>query len=123
MQAALLQWKKKEKTRSIMVLEMGEPVKIYDMAKKLIKLSGLRPEIDIKINFVGLRAGEKEYEELLTDEEKVDHTSFEKIFIARKNNTSKNPVDLIRLKDLIEKEDTKGLREFAKENITGHKLI
>ncbi|MGL5577303.1 MAG: polysaccharide biosynthesis protein [Sarcina sp.] len=67
----------------IFVLDMGEPVKIYDLAENLIKLSGFEPHKDIKIKEVGLRPGEKLYEELLMDEEGLTQTVHEKIFIAK----------------------------------------
>ena len=67
----------------IFVLDMGNPVPIYDLAKDLIKLSGFEPGIDIKIEITGLRPGEKLYEELLMDEEGLRKTSHEKIFIAK----------------------------------------
>ena len=67
----------------IFVLDMGEPVKIYDMAVKLIKLSGLEPNVDIPIKVTGLRPGEKLYEELLMAEEGLTQTHFEKIHIAK----------------------------------------
>jgi FlaA1/EpsC-like NDP-sugar epimerase len=70
---------------SVFVLDMGEPVRILDMAKDLIKLSGLEPEKDIKIEFTGIRPGEKLFEELLTSEEGTDVTNFEKIMVAKKN--------------------------------------
>ena len=66
----------------IFVLDMGEPVKIYDMAEKLIKLSGYEPNVDIKIKVTGLRPGEKLYEELLMEEEGLEETKHDKIFIA-----------------------------------------
>ncbi|WP_194191044.1 polysaccharide biosynthesis protein [Clostridium chrysemydis] len=65
----------------IFVLDMGEPVKIYDLAKKLIRLSGFEPEKDIKIKVTGLRPGEKLYEELLMDGE-LTETENKKIFIG-----------------------------------------
>lgn len=65
----------------IFVLDMGKPVKIYDLAVDLIKLSGLIPDKDIKIEVVGLRPGEKLYEELLMAENKLSETMHEKIFI------------------------------------------
>lgn len=67
----------------IFVLDMGKPVKIYDLAVDLIKLSGLIPDKDIKIEVVGLRPGEKLYEELLMAENKLSETMHEKIFIER----------------------------------------
>ena len=66
----------------IFVLDMGEPVKIYDLAVSLIKLSGLQPDIDIPIEITGLRPGEKLYEELLMSEEGLEHTKHNKIFVA-----------------------------------------
>ncbi len=68
---------------NIFVLDMGTPVRIMDMAKNLIRLSGLRPDEDIKIEVVGLRPGEKLYEELMMKEEQdtLDKTSNDKIFV------------------------------------------
>jgi FlaA1/EpsC-like NDP-sugar epimerase len=68
----------------VFILDMGEPVKILDLAKDLIALSGFK-ENDIEITFTGLRPGEKMYEELLLDIETADKTSHEKIFICRVN--------------------------------------
>jgi len=68
----------------IFILDMGAPVKIYDLAKDIIKLSGFEPEVDIKIEFTGLRPGEKLYEEILTAEEGTKNTYHKKIFIAKK---------------------------------------
>ncbi|QUI21962.1 polysaccharide biosynthesis protein [Vallitalea pronyensis] len=67
----------------IFVLDMGEPVKIMDLAKDLIKLSGLKPYIDIPIEITGLRPGEKLYEELLMMEEGLSSTAHQKIFIGK----------------------------------------
>lgn len=67
----------------IFVLDMGKPVKIYDLAKKMILLSGLKPDTDIKIEFVGLRPGEKLYEELLMNEEGLKETVHSKIFVGK----------------------------------------
>lgn len=67
----------------IFVLDMGEPVRIDDLARNLIKLSGLQPDVDIPIVYTGLRPGEKLYEELLMDEEGLKKTAHEKIFIGK----------------------------------------
>jgi FlaA1/EpsC-like NDP-sugar epimerase len=67
----------------VFVLDMGEPVRIADLARDLIRLSGLEPDVDVKLRFTGLRPGEKLYEELLTAEEGTQATRFKKIFVAR----------------------------------------
>lgn len=67
----------------IFVFDMGEPVKILDLAKRMIKLSGFEPNIDIKIIYTGLRPGEKLYEELLSDNAKTLPTHNEKIMISK----------------------------------------
>ena len=67
----------------IFVLDMGKPVKIYDLAKNLIKLSGYEPHTEIEIQVTGLRPGEKLYEELLMDEEGLTETDHKKIFIGK----------------------------------------
>ena len=74
----------------VFVLEMGEPVRIVELAKNLIRLNDLEPGKDIEIVFTGLRQGEKIFEELLTAEEGVVKTIHDKIFIAKFN---KQPVD------------------------------
>ena len=68
---------------SVYVLDMGSPVNIENMARDLIALSGLEPDKDIKIEYTGIRPGEKLYEELLTAEEGTDMTHHEKIYVAR----------------------------------------
>ncbi|HEU0030833.1 MAG TPA: nucleoside-diphosphate sugar epimerase/dehydratase [Kofleriaceae bacterium] len=67
----------------IFILDMGEPVKIVDLARDLIRLSGLRPDEDIAIEFAGIRPGEKLFEELSTDTEHASKTKHPKIFIGR----------------------------------------
>lgn len=67
----------------IFVFDMGEPVKIVDLATRMIKLSGLEPNVDIKITYTGLRPGEKLYEELLSDDAKTMPTHHEKIMISK----------------------------------------
>ncbi len=67
----------------VFVLDMGQPVKIYDLARNLIKLSGYKPDEDMEIVFTGLRPGEKLYEELLLEEEGLSTTRHNKIFVAK----------------------------------------
>lgn len=67
----------------IFVLDMGDPVKIDDMARNLIKLSGYTPDVDIKIEYTGLRPGEKLYEEKLMDEEGIQTTANKLIYIGK----------------------------------------
>lgn len=83
----------------IFVLDMGEPVKIYDLAEKLIRLSGLEPHEDIQIEIIGLRPGEKLYEELLMAEEGLTETAHQKIFVAKPSQFEMN--DLIRSADWL----------------------
>ena len=94
----------------ILILDMGEPVKIYDLAKNMIKLSGSNVGIDI----VGLRPGEKLFEELLYDVNSSEKTSNNKIFITNMEN-EKVQVDIddyyTILKDLIKNNDTVGMRK------------
>lgn len=77
----------------IFLFDMGQPVKIDDLARKMIKLSGFEPDKDIKIEYTGLRAGEKLYEELLTAKENTLPTYHGKIFIAK---TEQLPEDEVR---------------------------
>lgn len=77
----------------IFVLDMGEPVKIYDMAVNLIKLSGLEPNVDIQIKVTGLRPGEKLYEELLMDEEGLQATKHDKIHVAEPMDIDMNKIE------------------------------
>ena len=69
----------------IFIFDMGKPVKIIDLAKKMIRLAGFKPDIDIKIKIIGLRPGEKLYEELLNDSAKNLPTHHNKILIAEEN--------------------------------------
>ncbi|MFO1522803.1 MAG: nucleoside-diphosphate sugar epimerase/dehydratase [Kiritimatiellia bacterium] len=99
--------------RDIMVLEMGEPVKILDLAEKLIELSGYIPYRDIPIVFTGLRPGEKEYEELITDGENVTRTEHEKLWVLNRECAPKAPpVDLQLIQRLMENKDSPELREI-----------
>jgi len=86
----------------VFVLDMGEPVKIYDLACALIRMKGYEPEKDIKIDVIGLRPGEKLYEELLMDEEGLQETENKKIHIGKPIEFDEEAF-LIKLDRLIDK--------------------
>ena len=77
----------------LFVLDMGKPVKIYDLAENMIKLSGLRPHVDIPIIETGLRPGEKLYEELLIKTEELEKTENNMIFIERDRPLTRDEVE------------------------------
>ena len=81
------------KCGELFVLDMGKPVKIYDLAENMIKLSGLRPHTDIEIIETGLRPGEKLYEELLIKTEELEKTDNDLIFIERDKPLSRECVE------------------------------
>lgn len=95
----------------VMVLEMGDTVRIADMARRLIELSGLRPGEDIEIAYTGIRPGEKEFEELMTGNENVVRTPYEKIWVIQKNSNDGAPaMDMDSLCRLVETGDEAALR-------------
>ena len=107
----------------IFILDMGEPVKILDMAKKMIRLSGHVPGEDIKIEFTGLRPGEKLYEELLIDEKNLIKTENKRIFVAQMGTmdveeTSRKISDLIR----HAYDESKDIRAEIKELVPEYKM-
>ena len=81
------------KKGELYVLDMGKPVKIYDLARNMIKLSGFEPDVDIKIKEIGLRPGEKLYEELLMKTETLDKTENNMIFIERDTPLTREAVE------------------------------
>ncbi len=107
----------------IYVLDMGSPVKIFDLAINMIKLSGLQPFKDIQIKITGLRSGEKLYEELLMDEEEVTEKINEKIFIARpvKINTFEFEKGLAKLQNVAKIQDPDIIKRTLAELVKSYK--
>ena len=101
----------------IFILKMGVPVKITDMAKDIITLSGLQPEVDIKIEYTGLRPGEKLYEELITKGENIIATQHNDIMVL--NNDEHNTLEemnkhIIKLSNIAQQTDVLGLQKAFK---------
>ncbi len=103
---------------AVFVLDMGEPVKITDLAADLIRLSGLEPVKDVEIIFSGIRPGEKLFEELLTAEEGTDASRFKKIFFARNNDLPEHFDELLDdLRSAAENEREREIRTLLKRII------
>jgi len=109
----------------IFVLDMGTPVKIVDLARDLIRLSGLVPNEDIEIEFVGVRPGEKLFEELGFDGEKMDRTRHSKIFVGKLVSQPEETIvdGISRLRGLCEDGDPavvrSALQELVPEMVAG----
>ena len=101
----------------VFVLDMGEPIKILDLAKEMIRFSGFEPDKDIPIVFTGARPGEKFFEELLTAEEGTVATQNQKIFMAKLSETNKEKINesLRNLEKAIKKFDQKEIKSILKE--------
>ena len=105
----------------IFIFDMGEPIKIFNLAREMIKLSGLEPDIDIKIIFTGLRPGEKLFEELLIDSAKILPTHHPKIMISKEHVMDYEKIDLLtqnifsKAQEGCKMEVVKILKEIVKE--------
>lgn len=106
----------------IFVLDMGEPVKIVDLARDLITLSGYKPDEDIKIEFTGLRPGEKLYEEPLMDEVALTTTEHKKIFVEKPAETSIDFIEksIKEFKGAVTMDDEKIIK-LVKEKVPTYK--
>ncbi|MCR5368461.1 polysaccharide biosynthesis protein [Eubacterium sp.] len=100
----------------IFILDMGDPVKIDDLARNLIRLSGLEPDVDIKIEYTGLRPGEKLYEEKLMSEEGLTRTANELIHVGKPIQFDDNKF-LGSMNDLmtVSYENTEAIRLMVEE--------
>ncbi|MGA1870316.1 MAG: polysaccharide biosynthesis protein [bacterium] len=116
---------------SIYILKMGKPVKIVDVARDLIRLSGFEPDKDIKIKFTGLRPGEKLYEELITSEEGIVPTDHEKLMVLKPGiNNNGSPIKsredfdkiINDLAKLGNKYDKDGIKKKIKEIVPEYSL-
>ncbi len=107
----------------IFVLDMGQPVKIYDLAENLIRLSGYIPNEEIEIKVTGLRPGEKLYEELLMDEEGLSETPHKKIFIGKPGEFKLEKVknNINTLLDVVKLGNKEKLREKLHEVVPTYK--
>ena len=89
------------------ILDMGEPVKIANLARDMVRLSGLEPDQDIRIEYTGIRPGEKLFEELLTDEEGLSVTKHDRIFIGQASDFSWNTLQAVvqKLEEIVQDDD------------------
>ncbi|MFH1798495.1 MAG: nucleoside-diphosphate sugar epimerase/dehydratase [Candidatus Omnitrophota bacterium] len=106
----------------VFILDMGDQIKIEDLARNLITLSGFEPDEDIKIKYIGLRPGEKMYEEMLLDTEHDKATKYDKIYVAQPEEF--NPRELRRdiktLEHLAQVMNTKKILEKMKEMVPSY---
>ncbi len=102
---------------AILLLDMGEPVRILDLARDMISLSGFKPDAEIPIVFTGLRPGEKLHEELELSGEAIDRTSHPKVFIGRLEARSRADFkqSLATLRELVRRGDDETCRDFLDE--------
>jgi len=107
----------------IFLLEMGTPIKIDDMARDLIRLSGFEPEVDINVEYIGLRPGEKLYEELITEGEGVIPTSHEKIMVLKGKECNLDVLNgkIDDLVHLAREQDADKIRERLQEIVPEYK--
>ena len=121
----VLQCAWQSKGGEVFVLDMGDPVKIVDLARQMIELSGFKPDADIKIQFTGLRPGEKLYEEPIHTNENVTRTGHPKILVLREENRSAGQAVISDLQGLIQEmpsNDVPRLKAWLGSRIPEYKI-
>lgn len=106
----------------IFVLNMGEPVRIYDLAENLIRLSGLEPNVDIDIKVIGLRPGEKLYEERLMEEEGLQETENKMISIGKPLEIGEDLFDKIKILLKEANGETQEMKELVHQLVPTYKI-
>ncbi len=108
----------------VFVLDMGQPVKIVDLAEKMISLAGLEPHKDIKIEFTGLRPGEKLYEELLVDHKYDDHkaTANDKIFIEKQRDVKDDELTIQEIVETFEQKTNEEVKLMVSSVVKTYKV-
>lgn len=108
----------------VFILDMGQPVKIVDLAKKMISLAGLIPDKDIKIEFTGLRPGEKLFEELLVDHNYTDHkaTDNDKIYIEKQREVCDEELSLVDILLTFEDKSNEEIKHLVSSVVKTYKV-
>lgn len=107
----------------IFILDMGDPVKIYDLAEKMIMLSGMRPHYDIKIEITGLRPGEKLFEELLVDKDNGNiKTDNEKIYIEKVSEEINIECEMLEVADRFEELSNLEVKKMVQEYVVSYTI-
>jgi FlaA1/EpsC-like NDP-sugar epimerase len=109
----------------IFILDMGTPIKIDDMARDLIRLSGFEPDVDIEIEYIGLRPGEKLYEELITGGEGILPTSHEKILVLKGKECNLDTLNgkIDKLVHLAREQDAEMIKEKLKDIVLEYEPV
>ena len=113
----------REKAVEVFILDMGTPVKIVDMARDLIRLSGFEPDVDIKIKFTGMRRGEKLYEELITEGEGIVPKSHKKIMALQGESCNRDNLQQMieELAMMAGNQETDNIRFKLKEIVSDYR--
>ena len=106
----------------IFILDMGKPIKIADLARDLIRLSGFEPDVDIKLEFIGMRPGEKLFEELITEGEGIVKTNHEKIMTLHGQKCSLKMLNgkIDELGQLAAEQNAEKIRSKIKEMVADY---